>query len=119
MTSTSPSTISGGRRDRTPCRRDREERMKINKKKAGWCAAGLLIAGMLAFGWKKHKSGEDKKTDWVEATRGNLTVKFQEVGDLEPKVKVDVKSNVTGRVVKLAVEAGDEIKKGQLLAVIQ
>jgi multidrug efflux pump subunit AcrA (membrane-fusion protein) len=93
--------------------------MRISRKKAGWCGAGLLIVGALALGWRKHKSGEDQKADWVEATKGKLTVKFQEVGDLEPKVKVDVKSNVTGRVVKLAVEAGDDVKKGQLLAVVQ
>ena len=93
--------------------------MKINKKKTAWIGAGLLVLGASAFAWKKHKSADDKKPDWVEAAKGKLTVKYQEVGDLEPKVKVDVKSNVTGRVVKLAVEAGDEVKKGQLLAVVQ
>lgn len=93
--------------------------MKLDKKKAAWGGAGVLVLAALVLGWRKHKASQETKPDWVEATKGTLTVKFQEVGDLEPKVQVDVKSNVTGRVVKLAVEAGDEVKKGQLLAVVQ
>lgn len=93
--------------------------MRINKKKARWFGAGLLILAAIVFGFRRHKGGESKKNDWIEAKQGALTVKFHEVGDLEPKVKVDIKSNVTGRVAKLAVEAGDEVQKGQLLAVIQ
>lgn len=93
--------------------------MTINKKAAAGLGIGCLIVFGAAFAVKRHKSGAGKKNDWVQATKGSLVVKFQEVGDLEPEVKVDVKSNVTGRVVNLAVEAGDAVKKGQLLAVVQ
>lgn len=78
-----------------------------------------VIVGAAGLAWKRKSSAGSKKGDWVEATKGELTVLFQEVGELEPKVKVDVKSNVTGRVVKLLVMAGDQVKKGQLLAVVQ
>ena len=94
--------------------------MKQGKKKLiGAGIAAVLIFGVAGLAWKKKSSAGPKTEDWVETTKGELTVRFQEVGELEPKVKVDVKSNVTGRVVNLLVMAGDQVKKGQLLAVVQ
>ena len=43
--------------------------MKINKKTAAWCGAGLMIVAALGYGWRKHKGAGDQKADWVEATR--------------------------------------------------
>ncbi|MBI4056051.1 MAG: efflux RND transporter periplasmic adaptor subunit [Elusimicrobia bacterium] len=91
----------------------------MSKKKIIWLVVGVLVLGGMGMAWKKYKSKQSKKEDWVQVTKGNLVVKFQEVGELEPKVKIDVKSNVTGRITKLVVEEGDEVKKGQLLAVVQ
>ncbi len=82
-------------------------------------AVVIVIVGVIGVISKKKSSAGPKKGTWVEATKGELRVLYQEVGELEPKVKVDVKSNVTGRVVKLLVTAGDLVKKGQLLAVVQ
>ena len=93
--------------------------MQAGRKKLIWLGVGMLILGGIGVAWKKNKDKQSKKEDWVKATQGDLVVKFQEVGELEPKVQVDVKSNVTGRITKLLVEEGNEVKKGQLLAVVQ
>src|SRR5581483_9596389 len=84
--------------------------------------AGSVVAVMLVVGgwaWKRHKGKSGGKQDWVAVTRGDLIVKYEEVGQLEPKVQVDVKSNVTGRITKLFVQEGDLVRKGQVLAVVQ
>ena len=83
--------------------------------------AGILVVAIAggAWLWKRHKAGDNGKRDWVKVTRGDLIVKYEEVGQLEPKVQVDVKSNVTGRITKLFVQEGDVVKKGQPLAVVQ
>jgi HlyD family secretion protein len=43
----------------------------------------------------------------------------REVGTVEPEVKVEIKSNLSGRVVDLPVRAGDVVTKGQLIARIE
>lgn len=93
--------------------------MKISGRKIIWAAVAVIVLGGIGLAWKKHKGKQTEKEDWVRSVRGNLVVKFQEVGELEPKVKVDVKSNVTGRITRLLVEEGQTVEKGQLLAVVQ
>jgi HlyD family secretion protein len=42
-----------------------------------------------------------------------------EVGSVEPLVKVDVKSVLSGKVVELLVREGDKVKRGQVLARVE
>jgi HlyD family secretion protein len=51
-------------------------------------------------------------------TRGDVDVKVVETGTIEPLSKVDVKSKVGGRVLRLYVEAGDTVRQGQRIATI-
>lgn len=90
-------------------------------KKKPWIVGGVVVAIGAAgvWVWKRHQNAQDGKQEWVQVTRGDLIVKYEEVGQLQPKVKVDVKSNVTGRITKLFVQEGDLVKKGQVLAVVQ
>ena len=91
-------------------------------KEKKWIVGGAIVAIMLVvagWAWKRHKGKDGGKQDWVKVTRGDLIVKYEEVGQLEPKVQVDVKSNVTGRITKLFVQEGDLVQKGQALAVVQ
>lgn len=48
--------------------------------------------------------------------RGTVTASVSANGVLRPLTTVEVKSNVGGQVVKLAVEEGDVVKPGQLIA---
>ena len=47
--------------------------------------------------------------------RGDLSIEVLETGKVQPREKVDVKSKVAGQVLKVFVDAGDKVKKGQLL----
>ena len=48
-----------------------------------------------------------------------MQVRVTEVGSVEPQVKVDVKSVLSGKVVELLVREGDRVKRGQVLARVE
>jgi HlyD family secretion protein len=50
---------------------------------------------------------------------GDVQVVVREVGTVEPEVKVEIKSTLSGRVVDLPVRAGDRVDHGQLIARIE
>ncbi len=55
----------------------------------------------------------------VEARVGDVRVSFIEAGELAPKTRVLVKSDVSGHVVELRVADGQAVRKGEVLAVVQ
>jgi HlyD family secretion protein len=54
-----------------------------------------------------------------KAAFADVQVEVLEVGTVEPEIKVDVKSVLSGKVVELPVRAGDTVRKGQLIATIE
>ena len=48
--------------------------------------------------------------------KGDLAKSVVATGKVTPITKVEVKSKASGIVKKLLVDAGDQVKKGQLLA---
>ena len=49
----------------------------------------------------------------------DIQVSVNEVGTIEPAVKVDVKSTLSGRVTEMLVREGDRVKRGQVLARVE
>ena len=84
-------------------------------------ALGLAIAGAgFAFARPKGKPGEEKdKVKTAKAEVADVQVRVTEVGSVEPDVKVDVKSVLSGKVVELLVREGDRVKRGQVLARVE
>lgn len=74
-------------------------------------AMGLLVHHFLAKPPKKLDATE-------KVTRGDVVVKVVEDGTIEPLSKVDVKSKVAGRILRLYVHEGEKVHKGQILATI-
>jgi len=74
----------------------------------GWGATRVIAPG---------RKADVSSARWriEEARTGPFIVRVQESGTLEAPLSVDVKSNVEGEVVELAVKEGDVVKKGQLL----
>lgn len=82
----------------------------------------LAAAGALGWwGWKKHKASSDAPdaAATVEVSKGDLEKHFMDSGELAPKNFVDVASQVGGRVMSIAVNEGDRVRKGDELCVIQ
>lgn len=87
------------------------------QKYAKWVvlAALVLIVGYFIFG-----RGGGKAETYVtqEVTRGDLTVTVTATGNLEPRNQVEIGSELSGTVAKVNVDVNDEVKEGQILAVL-
>jgi HlyD family secretion protein len=86
-----------------------------------WIAGLVLLAAAgFAAGRPKDKPEEDKNNvKTARAEIADVQVRVTEVGSVEPLVKVDVKSVLSGKVVELLVREGDPVKRGQVLARVE
>ena len=90
-----------------------------------WMIAGsavVILAGSLVVARATTKSKpKDQESPFrlgkVQAE--DLQVSVREVGVVDPEIKVDVKSAVSGRVQTLRVREGDVVKTGQVLAEVE
>src|SRR4051812_44566167 len=49
-------------------------------------------------------------------TKGDIAVRVQATGSVEPINPVDIKSKASGQIIQMPVEVGNAVKKGQVLA---
>lgn len=83
----------------------------------------LALAIVGVFGVMKAKAGNKQevkapvKTGKVEVA--DIQVKVTEVGTVQPEVKVDVKSAVSGKVVAILHRDGDQVRSGDILARVE
>ena len=80
----------------------------------------VAIAGAVAV----KANGKDKKVPespvkTVKAEVADIQVKVTEVGTVEPEVKVEVKSAISGKVVEIMRRDGDVVQRGQVLARVE
>lgn len=87
-----------------------------------WKFWAVLAAALALGGWayKKRKAADaSDAVAPVSVERGDLEKHFVDSGEIAPKSYVDVASQVSGRVVTMAVDEGSRVKKGDELCVIQ
>lgn len=68
---------------------------------------------------KQTLTGDDLDLRIGKSETADIQVTVNEVGTIEPVVKVDVKSNLSGKVTDLLVKEGDRVKRGQVLAKVE
>lgn len=92
-------------------------------RKAKWVLVGVLAVGataaVVASRRTDSKLSADPPVPVGKAEVADVQVEVVEVGTVEPEVKVDVKSALSGKVVALPVREGDAVKKGDLIAAIE
>jgi HlyD family secretion protein len=82
--------------------------------------AVVLVGGGIAVSRPKAKAEDEKgKIKTAKAEKSDVQVRVTEVGSVEPQVKVDVKSVLSGKVVELLVREGDRVRRGQVLARVE
>ena len=86
-------------------------------KRAKWSIGIIaLIAVVAVVGLSAAKRGEkgvEVRTEEVQAR--DLVASVTASGQVQPRSKVDVSADVTGRIVRLAVKEGQMVTKGQFL----
>ncbi len=96
---------------------------KRRKKLAIFSAIGLaviVIAVFVAMKAKGNGNQEPKLPVKVGKSEiADIQVKVTEVGNVQPEVKVDVKSAVSGKVVSIFHRDGDQVKRGDVLARVE
>ena len=78
-----------------------------------------LVGGFAALRPKGQPAEDKDKVKTAKAEVGDVQVRVTEVGSVEPLVKVDVKSALSGKVVELLVREGDAVRRGQILARVE
>jgi HlyD family secretion protein len=84
-------------------------------------AVGVVVVGTAVALAARARTTDPVKDDTPlgKAALADVQVEVLEVGTVEPEVKVDVKSALSGKVVELPVREGDVVRKGQLIAAIE
>jgi HlyD family secretion protein len=82
---------------------------------AGVVAAVVLLAAIVGFALNRGGNKIDP-SKLAKVEKHDLAKSVVATGKVEPITKVEIKSKASGIVKKLLVDAGDKIKKGQLLA---
>src|SRR6266568_8294479 len=93
------------------------------KKVAIFSGIGLALIIVIVFVAMKAKGNGNQppklpvKTGKAEVA--DIQVKVTEVGNIQPEVKVDVKSAVSGKVISIFHRDGDLVKRGDVLARVE
>src|ERR671915_1299650 len=77
-------------------------------------AAVLLIGGGVAFRINQKKNAATE-VRLEQVTRRDLVSSVTASGTIEAKTSVDISADITGRIIDIAVEEGDTVKRGQFL----
>ncbi len=83
------------------------------------CLAALclaVLAGCTGRGESKEASSAPPET--ARAARQDLEIRAEASGQIEPVRIVEVKSKVSGELLRITVETGDEVRQGDLLAAV-
>src|SRR6266516_2823207 len=96
---------------------------KRKKKIAIFSGIGLAIVIVIVFvAMKARASGNQAPKLPVKVGKAEIAdiqVKVTEVGNVQPEVKVDVKSAVSGKVISIFHRDGDKVRRGDVLARVE
>ena len=89
----------------------------MSRKKKWLIGIGGLV--VVAIGTCFAARGDDSvAVRSEEVQRRDLVARVSATGHIEPKTSVDISADVSGRIVELTVEEGDDVDEGDLLLVI-
>lgn len=79
-----------------------------------FAGGGILVLGLIVLSASaKRDKGVDVRFDTV--SRRDLVAAVTASGKIQPKKKVDISADITGRITEIAVKEGDWVEKGQFL----
>jgi HlyD family secretion protein len=78
-----------------------------------------VIIGVISSKGKGAKSRSAEKVKFHVVEKGTITVKLEETGEIQPIKEIEVKSKISGKIVKFFVEEGDFVNKNDIIAEIE
>src|SRR5687768_4263031 len=86
-------------------------------KRTKWGVGGGILVAIVLVGVLSAAKGRNKATEVriEQVERRDLVASVTASGQVQPHTKVDLASDITGRIVRLAVKEGDLVTKGQFL----
>jgi HlyD family secretion protein len=86
-------------------------------KKTKWGVGGGIVLAIVLVGVLSAAKGRNKATEVriEQVERRDLVASVTASGQIQPHNKVDLASDITGRITRLAVKEGDLVTKGQFL----
>ncbi|HET6681238.1 MAG TPA: efflux RND transporter periplasmic adaptor subunit [Gemmatimonadaceae bacterium] len=86
-------------------------------KRMKWGIGGIVLVGIAAYvavtAARQSGRGTEVRIEAVESR--DLVASVTASGQVQPRTKVDVAADISGRIVRLAVKEGEMVKKGQFL----
>jgi len=82
----------------------------------------VVIAAGSFFIYKKTKKNKHAKAQTVKTVvveKGTILIKLEETGEIQPVREIEIKSEISGKVLKFFADAGDFVQKGDIIAEIQ
>src|SRR5881275_3438262 len=86
---------------------------KRNKVLVGTGAVVLIAALVVISAGARRDRGAEVRFE--KASRRDLVAAVTASGKIQPKKKVDISADITGRITRIAVREGDRVTKGQFL----
>ncbi len=90
--------------------------MMKNKKLIVGITVVLLILGLVYWKIRSSRNQREKNIQTVTVKRMTLKEELAATGRIQALKSVDVKSEVSGKIINLKVDEGDYVKKGDLIA---
>ncbi len=78
-------------------------------------AVAVVIVGSIAASAAANRGGKAVEVKIVAVDKRDLVASVTASGQVQPRTKVDVASDISGRIVRLAVKEGQIVKRGQFL----
>jgi HlyD family secretion protein len=88
------------------------------KKKTLWIIVGVLVAAAILYLAVRPTGKSSVTLETAKAERINITNSVTATGTVEPVTKVEVGTQVSGIIDKLYADYNDEVKAGQVIAVM-
>ncbi|MCK4358237.1 MAG: efflux RND transporter periplasmic adaptor subunit [Candidatus Cloacimonetes bacterium] len=93
-------------------------------KKFVWIVVVIIVVVILVLVQSKGKKeeaskGKLDKAESAVAKLGDISITLDEVGEIKPIKEVNVKSKISGKIKKLYVEEGQNIKEDEIIAEIE
>jgi HlyD family secretion protein len=87
------------------------------KKRTKWTVAGAIGLAIVIIGVTSAMKGRNKATEvrMEKIQRRDLVASVTASGQVQPHTKADISADISGRIVRLAVQDGQVVTRGQFL----